>query len=682
MLHRILILCLFSFGLSAQSLQLAWFTQNDQFNIIDSQMDPWGNIVVAGTFTGIVDFDHGPHDRIDTAVGVFDMFIAKYDAYGNMLWVHSLGNNNPEKITALDVDAQGNIYAVGEFTRSMDFDPGPGVSTLSVVGYADVFLWALKPNGDFRFAKAFGDASLESPKSIDVNDNGEIVIAGYFWGTGDMDPSTAYYPVSSKGLSDIFVMRLHPGGNLWWVRDFGSSEEDQALNVRIGNNDEVYLQGFFEDSVDFDPDTTAGAEYWLDEKAGGPGFYLKLDPFGRFESAFNNELVPQKMELQNDENIFFSGYFSGTQDFDPDSSTTLNLSAVGNQTPLFLWKLDSSWTVDWAIKWPEASLGKNSISLAQDGSEGIAISGPFTGSLDLDPGNGVNIKTSKGMQDIFAVHVDSAGVYQYGNAWGSSLFEYPAAAFIGSNGEFYVAGRFQNIVDFDPDPAIVDNGQALGLESFMLKLTYCQEGYGYDTVYACNRHTWINNYTYRDSRSGDRYIMQGAGGCDSLIFLHLVMNFVDTTVIKINDTTFRSGQSFATSYQWLDCDSMVPIPGANQQNFIPMVTGNYAVIVRTPNCLDTSDCVFYEHNDFSLEEERNLNFSIFPNPSNGQVTLHAPGGLHGSKISLSDIMGRIIWREEIKSNGDLTFELPEESGIYLIHVIQDGQAETMRIIRR
>ncbi len=683
MIRYLLLFCCFCLSLNSQSLQLSWFTQNDQFNIIDSKMDPWGDIVVAGTFSGIVDFDHGPHLRVDTAEGPYDMFVAKYDAYGNLLWVHSLGNNNPEKITALDVDAQGNIYTVGEFTRSMDFNPGPGVATLSVVGYADIFLWSLKPNGDFRFAKAFGDGSLESPNAIDVNASGEIAIAGFFWGTGDMDPSTAHYPVSSKGHSDIFVMRLHPGGNLWWVREFGSSREDQALNVQIGDNDEIYVQGFFKDTVDFNPDTSATAVYNLEQQDGGEGFFLKLDPFGRFVSAFNSPLVPQKMEMRNDRDLFFSGYFTGSQDFDPDTSSVLNLSAVGNETPYFLWKLDSSWTVDWAVMWNKAKMGKNSLSLAQDPSEGAVISASFFGNIDLDPGNGSQVQNSNGLEDIFAAHVDSAGNLVYANTWGGSQTDYPGIAFVNSSGEFYVGGRFHATVDFDPDPAIVDNGTALGLENFMLKLTYCQEVYGYDTIVACNKYTWINSFQYNDNSSGDRYIMRSPGGCDSLVFLTLTMNFIDTTAAKINDTTLQAGQ-FSANYQWLDCDSALQIiPGATNREFYPSKTGNYAVIVSTTNCLDTSACIFYEVNDFDIPEEASstLTYNAWPNPSTGRVNLSSPAGLFDTRLMLTDLQGRILKQERIRENDRYEFQLPEASGIYLLHLLRDGERKTIRLIR-
>lgn len=677
---RTLLLCLLSLGLGAQGLQLAWWTQNDQVNIVDSKMDPWGNIVVAGTFTSIVDFDHGPHTRLDTAVGIYDMFLAKYDAYGNLLWVHSLGNNNPEKIKALEVDANGNIYAAGEFTRVMDFDPGPGVYNLSVVGYADIFLWSLKPNGDFNFARAYGDGSLESPNDISVNSSGDIVMTGFYWGTGDMDPTTGYAPLFNNGLSDIFVMRLSSAGTILWVRGFGAGDEDQGLNVKITDNKEIFLQGFFEDSVDFDPDTLSSAVYYLDEAQDGPGFFLHLSPQGTFKKAFASPLVPQKMVLNNNEELFFSGYFTGSKDFNPDTNATFTLNAVGAQTPYFVWKFDTAWTFDWAVHWGEAEIGKNSLSLSRDGSEGVMISAPYWGSIDLDPGNGIRSANAVGQSDIFVAQIDSAGQLNFGHSWGTPNRDYPALAMVNITGEIYVAGRFEGTMDMDPDTSISDLAQSFGLESFMLKLTYCQEVYGYDTIVACNSYTWINDFTYNDFSSGDRYIMESPAGCDSLVFLHLIMNFIDSSAYQLNDSTLSASQPIA-QYQWIDCNTGLAMVSDTNRRFVPPSSGQYAVIISTADCIDTSACLNYWE-PLSLEEATPLALSAYPNPSSGLVHLESALDLNGAQLFLSNMQGQIILQKELERGFNYQFKLPEQKGIYLLHLILENQKQSLRLIRK
>lgn len=677
---RVILLLLLGLSLSGQNLQLAWFTESDQFNIRDSEMDPFGNIVVAGTFTGVVDFDHGPHINADTAVGVSDMFVAKFDPYGNLLWAHSLGNNNPEKITALDIDANGNIYCVGEFTRTLDFDPDTTTFMLSVSGYADIFLWALKPNGELLYAKAFGDRSLESPKDISVNDFGDIAITGFLWGNGDMDPTTGYAPFSSNGKSDIFVMRLSSGGSIMWLRHFGSNEVDQGLNVEIANDKNIYVQGFFSGLVDFNPDTLATEVFHLDEAQSGRGFYLRLTPQGTFGSAMANDIVPSRMELVYDRDIYFSGFFSGTKDFDPDSTSTLNLNAVGSQTPFFAWKIDTGWSVHWAKMWNEAEGGKNSLFLSRDGNEGIVVSASYRGSMDLDPGNGTINRSSNGMEDVFMAQLDSAGQLSYAESWGGSLKDYPALAMNNTDGELYLGGRFNGIVDYDPDPSITDNGQGSTLKSSLLKLTYCLEVYGYDTIVACNSYTWINDFTYNDNSSGDRYIMESPGGCDSLVFLHLIMNFIDGSLTQVDDTTLRANQPFAT-YQWIRCPSGQIIAGETNREFRPDSSGRYAVIVNTTDCTDTSECYQFWKLLSTEEAPQKLEIEAFPNPSSGRVYLQSANNLKGTEMILTDLQGRQLLRQKLENGHKHSFSLPEARGVYLLLLIQEDHRQSIRLIK-
>jgi hypothetical protein len=679
---RILLFCFLGLNLNGQSLQLAWFTQNDHFNIIDSEMDGAGNIIVAGTFSGIVDFDHGPHLRIDTAVGISDLFIAKYDPYGNLKWVHSMGNNNPEKITAIDVDQAGNIFAVGEFTRNLDFDPGPGVFNLQVVGFADIFLWALAPDGSFRFAKAFGDRSLETANDIDVNSAGDIVISGFLWGNGDMDPGTGHYPFTTSGLSDIFVLKCFPSGSLHWVRTMGSTKQDQALNVKFSDGGDIYVQGFFSDSVDFNPDTNSAATYFLNSANGGDGFLLKLNNFGLFVRAVNSPIIPMNMELKDSRELYFSGYFSGSKDFDPSPNSSAVRNAVGNQTPQFIWKLDSTFSFDWAQIWGGALMGANSLELARDQSNGVVISGAFSDTIDLNPSSVILNYSPVGQSDLFLVHLDSIGQFLYGNTWGSSLADEPGSALVNPDGEIYLLGQFTNRMDMDPSPAIVDPAFSGGRESFMLKLTYCPESVTWDTIEACNDYTWLNGFNYRDNSSGDRYIMEGLNGCDSLIYLHLNMNFIDSTAGQLNDSTLRANEPFSF-YQWLICNpdsTFSPIPGATQRLYYPDSSGSYAVILDDGKCIDTSDCLNFWKPISLNEQPLAAQISIYPNPSNGTLHLDVPQHWKGYTVQIRDVQSRLLWSQAYQTSKSVELRLPPAAGLYFLELNFQNERLSQRII--
>jgi dienelactone hydrolase len=62
--------------------------------------------------------------------------------------------------------------------------------------------------------------------------------------------------------------------------------------------------------------------------------------------------------------------------------------------------------------------------------------------------------------------------------------------------------------------------------------------------------------------------------------------------VSTTTTTLTSDQS-GVSYQWLECDnSNAPAPGATNQSYSPTNSGNYAVVLGSGSCVDTSNCYF------------------------------------------------------------------------------------------
>ncbi len=107
---------------------------------ISIAVDASGNIYTAGLFSETVDFDPGPGTEYLTSNGVVDVFVQKLDSSGNFLWAESLGSGQFDMGNSLCVDASGNLYVIGEFMNTVDFDPGAGTTNLSSNGWSDIFI--------------------------------------------------------------------------------------------------------------------------------------------------------------------------------------------------------------------------------------------------------------------------------------------------------------------------------------------------------------------------------------------------------------------------------------------------------------------------------------------------------------------------------------------------------------
>jgi len=103
-------------------------------------VDAAGNVYTTGVFSGTVDFDSGPDTFNLTSAGQSDIFVSKLDSAGSFVWAKQMGGTSYDVGRGIAVDAAGNVYTMGDFGDTVDFDPGPGVFTLTSAGSYDIFV--------------------------------------------------------------------------------------------------------------------------------------------------------------------------------------------------------------------------------------------------------------------------------------------------------------------------------------------------------------------------------------------------------------------------------------------------------------------------------------------------------------------------------------------------------------
>lgn len=175
----------------------------------DVRVDPGGNIVSVGSFSGTADFDPGAGTRSLTSAGATDAYISKLSTAGNFVWAHRVGGSGADRATDLAIDASSSICLTGQFRGSVDFNPGAGVNTLtSHSGSNDAFVLKLASTGSYAWSRGVGSSS-----NVDVGEgiatrNGRVVVAGVFGGTIDLDPGAGTYWRTASGTSDLFLLVL------------------------------------------------------------------------------------------------------------------------------------------------------------------------------------------------------------------------------------------------------------------------------------------------------------------------------------------------------------------------------------------------------------------------------------------------------------------------------------------
>ncbi len=293
-------------------------------------VDTSGNVYITGTFSGTVDFDPGVGTTNLSSNGGRDVFIQKMDASGNLIWVKSFGGTGYDESKSLTIDASGNIYTIGLFSHTVDFDPGTGTTNLSSNGGIDAFVQKMDASGNFIWAKSFGGTSDDRGGSITTDASGNIYSAGYFSNTVDFDPGTGTTNLSSNGNLDVFVQKMDASGNFIWAKSFGGTNNDYGNSITLDGLGNVYTTGTFQSTVDFDPSTGTTN---LSSNGSSDAFIQKMDASGNFiwAKSFGGTNGDYGFSIITDGsgNAYTTGGFeSSTVDFDPSTGIT-NLNSNG-----------------------------------------------------------------------------------------------------------------------------------------------------------------------------------------------------------------------------------------------------------------------------------------------------------------------------------------------------------------
>lgn len=298
-----------------------------------------GEVIVTGEFSYTVDFD--PNNGLDehTSVnGSFDVFVQKLDANGNFIWAKTFGGTDTDRGADITIDEFGNIYVVGSFMSSLDIDPGSGVDNRVSSGYYDVFVQKLDAGGNFIWANTYGSIQADNGTCIGTDALGNLYVAGTFMDTLDFDPGVGVDTHTSKGYYDIFIQKLDISGNFIWAKSFGGINAEQIRDISVGANNQLYITGYFIDTVDFDPGSgvnihvSNGYHDVFVENFDLNGNVNWVSTYGSIYYDWGNGIA-----IDVSGNIYVTGFFSDSSDFDPGSGVDSHTS--NGDADVFIQKL-------------------------------------------------------------------------------------------------------------------------------------------------------------------------------------------------------------------------------------------------------------------------------------------------------------------------------------------------------
>ena len=250
-------------------------------------LDDYGFCYVTGYFQDSVDFDPGDGVEIHTAVeGGTEVFVSKYDTSGNYCWTRIWGAKFDDSGIDLCVDETGKLYITGNFSGTVDFDPGSGTDNHSSVGHQDIFLSTLDSDGLYNGAVTWGGTTIsgDNPASVVLDGLGHCYVTGNFLGTVDFYPGLETDERTSMGDSDIFLSKFTTDGSYIGVLTWGGEGADGGTDVEFDALGNCYISGAYSQTIDFDP----GPEVDDHTVAGSTdAFIIKFDPYGNYMGAID-----------------------------------------------------------------------------------------------------------------------------------------------------------------------------------------------------------------------------------------------------------------------------------------------------------------------------------------------------------------------------------------------------------
>jgi len=304
-------------------------------------------------------------------------------------WTHTVGGKYFENAVGLAIDAQDNIYVAGLFEDRVDFNPFKG-----------------RANRDRR---------------------------------------------RSKGADDIYLTSYGPNGSYRWTVTMGADSFDCALGVAITPSNKVVFCGAFDGRFDFDP--TEGKDK---HKSNGNGdafvTLLHTDRSYGWTVTFGGvgSEVARTITSDVDNNILVAGTFSSETDFDPGPGENIKRPNTDGYRDIFVSKFTENGSYLWTQTWGGIE-GDYAFTVATDLNGNVYIGGQFSDTVDFDPTDGEDIRTSNGKADMYLTSLGPDGAYRWTRTVGGTDNDAALSVAVDGDGHVYLSGHFSGVVDFDSE---------------------------------------------------------------------------------------------------------------------------------------------------------------------------------------------------------------------------------------
>lgn len=600
-------------------------------------------------------------------------YLGKCNSSGDLLWAKRLSPGflypNSEiytKLNSLIIHSDGNILVCGSSHEYVPY-PYPNYDLV------EAKVWKLDTSGNILWSKVFPTVNKLYTGTSEVLDlacdtSGDIVLLGQFTDSLDCDPSVAVHWLYSGSPvnNDLFMIKMDTSGNLIWGEAITGSYQEQFYDLTVNQYNQLFISGRCGSLTDFDPDT---ATHYLDTLNNNLPFVASYSSDGSFRWVAS--LHAPMMHTNSANQLLLAGSLSQSQNLNPFGVAIQPSLQTGTASHLAAY--DTSGLNQWYRIFYANANNANLVfkTLTSGPDQRIHLSGEYVGKIDFDPESAV-IYTDTVMAKAFILQLDEMGRFLSAKGFNQTSTTCPLIEIydqiVNTSNELILGGRLVNAIstnsdssDLNPDAnlskMVFPSGTADG---FLVNLTNCTQQ-RYDTLSICDSIE-IGGVTFHSSFSYN-YTFSSNTTCDTVLhrYNHLIQ--IDTTIIQ-NGTTLTA-QDTSCSYQWIRCNPLVVLPNDTLQSYMPSVNGQYAVILSSGNCQDTSSCISVQATSIGASNEEAA-WLVYPNPSIGVIRIAIPAGKRLIGKRIWNLQGQMIQSDDTSSETIDLLRLTK--GLYLLEI--------------
>ncbi len=670
---------------SSMAQRITWIKTltGPSFDVVDAMhVAPDGSCNVIGTFSDSLRVG----GIVLQAIGNYDVFTARFNSKGNVT-ASSHGGFDFDEAGTVIADNKGNVYVSGAFIDQAVV-AGEQIETFDPLS-SDMFVAKISNQGILQWVKVFGSEDYdEGAPSLAVDSTGNIYVGG---GTG-ADGKFGTKTYRSAGKLDAFVAKLGPTGDVLWVQGFGSSDNDQVLQLQVSpSGDRVYAVGTFIGSVNF-------GSMNIESFAGKSDFFIRsINAAGqaqwtkRIGSSEADITIGTGMTREG--SLLLTGPMRLTTTFD-----TQTLKANGENAPdVFVARVKQDGGFDLLRRYGDI-FEEFSTSIVADAKGNMFVGGSFDSTTIM----GTFQEESKGANDGFVMRLLSNGDIDWIRTFGGPYEDYVNAVGVDAKGIPYMAGTFDTYAFFDDQRidgnrfddsfvAALDCGPSTQIRPLAKEMKFCE---GMDKPITARggypSYEWFVNgtkeaetratFSTKNLKTGTYTVYCRIRGFDECIKNTDTIRVVVTPGLAVPSIA-RAGDELTCSadgvnYQWYR--EGVKISGATSRSVKIQGDGTYRVMIS-----DTSGCEQWSTpfvvGSTSVDDLiQGSTISVFPNPTSGQVTIT---GAEGVEVTVLDLLGRTV---AFVSSASMSEQLQIEGapGAYVVNMRYAGRTESLLIHKR